>query len=659
MLEPLTELLPINGIELCCGLLFLCLAGIWIRTSGRSVQRTLLLTVVLSVPAFLSVERATQFMTIDETGLTNLLLTPQDRAHQQMVAGAFRTTLPAALPMVRAMESAGFREDSIRMMLKGAHWLIAAILIFAIHVLIAKLGDFDAFDPPFFVLSMSCLLLLPVTNMAIKTFNYDAISMLGSVLALLLVCLAFAGHWRAKVPASFAAIVAAALAAQEKLSASPILCVALLAYALLSAQRASDHPMVAAVRAMVTGICLAALLAALSTLVYAIGYSASLPGAVWMGVADGFSSWAWIPIQILSGKGGGEVPGRLAAVALAITLLMAAAAAAGKFAGSRPRLLRFGPTVVASSTLMGLAAGLLSTAVLQPFWAPFHPSAVPESFVMNGIWLHFGLDSGLLTRLAYIGYAFEVMVVAMPTLILGLVVLAGISMVVRRGEEDGHAGFLMGVALVLVLTGAVLEVPLANRYLNIPLLLLMLAALLVIFSRLNGIASAARASSPLSVVVACICALVLVWEVLPFRPLFAAFRPFWLNYDDGHFAEPGRLNPSWMGWGEERALLGREFEKWCATSIGGCADVRVFHLYYGRWLPERDRPFAIHDWADVAGKEPLGDKDFYMFSRTRIVQGTPQPKAKPIVVLAFRGYEMAWIYRGSDLAREDYRFGRP
>ena len=226
----------------------------------------------------------------------------------------------------------------------------------------------------------------------------------------------------------------------------------------------------------------------------------------------------------------------------------------------------------------------------------------------------------------------------------------GIWMVVRRDEEDSHAGFLMGVALVLVLTGAVLEVPLRTGT-SIFLAAFDAAALLVIFSRRTDRArrEAVRRG--------CLCLRLGAGAECRFV-LCSAFRPFWLNYDDPRFCRTRQAESVLDGVGR-KGSLGREFEKWCATSIGGCADARVFHLYYGRWLPERDRPFAIHDWADVAGKEPLGDKDFYMFSRTRIVQGMPQPKAKPIVVLAFRGYEMAWIYRGSDLARENYRFGRP
>lgn len=658
MFDSLTTFLPINGIELAFAFLFLALSAVAMFLMGATVQRVALLTILLSAPVLVSAERDTQFMTVDEKAISDLMLKPQDRAQSQMVAGAFRTTLPAALHAVRAMESAQVSEDHIRMALKGAHWLIGAMLIFAIYIMLAKLGDFDAFDPPFFIISTSCLFLLPVTSMAIKTLNYDSISMLGSVLALLLVCFALSNHSRTKLSVCLAAIVVATLAAQEKLSASPILVVVLIAYALLWAQRARNYPIVAAIVAVVTGVCISASLSVLSTAVYALGYPGSLPPALWTGIGDAFSTWAWIPLQILSGKGGGEAPDRLAAMGLAISCLVIAAAVVGTCAGARPHVLRFGPRIVAFAVLAGLAAGLLSMAVLQPFWAPFYPSTLAKSYVMNGIWLHFGLDSELLTRVAYIGYAFEIIVVSLPTFVFGLVVVACLLMIVRRGAEDNHASFLILVALALTLMGALLQIPLGPRYLNIPLMLLMLAALLLVFGRLRSIRRAAT-GSVFSLLIACACALSVVLEVLPFRPLFAAYRPYWVEYPDAHFAEPGRMNPSWVGWGEEKALLGAEFEKWCATEGGGCNGVHVYHMYDGRWLPERPRPFTIERWSDVMDKEPLGSTDFYLFSRTVVVQGIPQPKSKPIVTLAFRGYEMAWIYRGSDLAREGYRFGRP
>jgi hypothetical protein len=159
-------------------------------------------------------------------------------------------------------------------------------------------------------------------------------------------------------------------------------------------------------------------------------------------------------------------------------------------------------------------------------------------------------------------------------------------------------------------------------------------------------------------VVTIVASLFLILETAPFRPLYAAFRPTWLNYGDAGFVEPGRINPSWMGWGEERALLGERFEELCRTSPDICRDGRIYHIYSGRWLPERSRPFKIFDAAAVAGKEPLGDHDYYLFNRSKIVQGVPQPQSPPILTLDYRGYQMAWIYRGSDLAAEHYRFSR-
>jgi hypothetical protein len=113
-----------------------------------------------------------------------------------------------------------------------------------------------------------------------------------------------------------------------------------------------------------------------------------------------------------------------------------------------------------------------------------------------------------------------------------------------------------------------------------------------------------------------------------------------------------------MGWGEERALLGDKLEKLCRASPDICHDAQIYDLYFGQWLPKRPRPFTIRDGSEVRGNEPLGDHDYYLFNRTRIVQGFPKPKSRPILMLDFRGYEMAWLYRGSDLAAENYGFGR-
>ncbi|WP_439403054.1 hypothetical protein ACNJYA_13050 [Bradyrhizobium sp. DASA03068] len=602
-------------------------------------------------------------MTMDETGLTNLLLEPANRGHGQLASGAFRTTLPVAVHLVRLAESLGLPEDRIRMILKIGHWLLGSCLLLVVYLLLAKLGGFDPFSPGMVILAVTSLFTFPMTNITIKTFNYDLISSLGAVIALLLVSVAFASSQRMSVQAFSAAIVVATLAAQEKLSGSPILFIVLIAPAVFAATRWPMRPITAGVADTIAGILLSLSISVASTLLYVIGVPSVLWGGVWPGIVDAMSSWTWIPLLVLSGKGGGEIPSRVAAVTMAIGSLLGTTVLLGSWsqrlkAANLPLAVQHFPATVAGIMILGFGAGLVSAALLQPYWAPFYPTPISPSFAMNGVWLHFGFDSLAITRLAYLGYAFEILIVAIPTPLFIIMLLACILLLTGRRPCDATAGFLFVVALALILIGALLQVPLAHRYLNTPLFLILAASLLVILSSAQTYGLANRTRSVGLAAIAFMAALFLILETVPFRPLYAAFRPFWLNYPDADFAEAGRLNPSWMGWGEERALLGEKFEEFCGRSPDICRNGRIFHLYYGRWLPERPRSFEIFDAANVVGKEPLGDHDYYLFNRSRIVQGFPQPKSRPILTLDFRGYEMAWLYRGSDLAAENYGFGR-
>jgi hypothetical protein len=662
LLNPFSDWLAINAIELGAGLIVWSAIAAGLRRRGRSLAYAIMVALPLLVPILASVERDTQFMTIDETAITNVLLDPADRAFRQVEAGAFRTTLPVAVYEVRLMEAVGFAEDQIRMVLKVVHWLIGAFLLLTIYLLIARLGGFDAFNPPILLFSVTSLFVFPMTNITIKTFNYDMVSALGATISLLLTALAFSARGRNELALSLGAIVVGTLAAQEKLSGSPILVVVLMVWALLVARRWPARPARAAARGVLVAILVSVCVSAVCTLLYSLSLPWSSWKSVWVGVADAVSSWAWIPMQIVSGKGGGQVPNRLIAISIAIACLVGAAAAIGELSRRinperQMLMVRNLPPTVGGIMLLGAAAGLLCTALLQPYWAPFHPSPITPSFAMNGVWLHFGLSSSIATRIAYFGYAFEILVVAMPTLILLVYLAANMALVGSRRKYDLPAGFFFLIALALTLLGALLQVPIAHRYLNIALFLVLTASLLVVASRAEEYLKTGVRTGP-ATIAALALSLLLIVETAPFRPLYAAFRPFWLNYDDADFAEVGRLNASWMGWGEERALLGDKLEKLCRTSPDICRDAQVYDLYFGRWLPQRPRSFAIHDANEVRGKEPLGDHDYYLFNRTRIVQGFPQPKSRPILTFDYRGYNMAWLYRGSDLAAENYGFGR-
>ncbi|MDA9493394.1 hypothetical protein [Bradyrhizobium sp. CCBAU 11361] len=663
LLNPLSDWLPVNAIELGAGLIVWSAIVARLRQQAKSLAYAIAVALPLLIPILASVERDTQFMTIDETAITNVLLDPADRAYRQIEAGAFRTTLPVAVYEVRLMEAMGLAEDQIRMVLKAVHWLIGAFLLLTIYLLIARLGGFDALSPPILLFSVTALFVFPMSNITIKTFNYDMVSALAATISLLLAALAFSSGTRNGLAAILGAIVVATLAAQEKLSGSPILGAVLMASGVLAARRWPARPAKAAARCVLIGILISVCVSVASTALYSLSLPRPLWKSVWVGVADAMSSWAWVPMQILSGKGSGQVPNRFIAASVAIACLVGAGATIGTLTrrispARQVLIMRYLPPAVGGTMLLGAAAGLLSTAFLQPYWAPFHPSPITPSFAMNGVWLHFGLSSSIGTRIAYVGYAFEILVVAMPTLVFLIYLIANAALVTSRREYDVAAGLFFLVALALAMLGALLEVPIAHRYLNIALFLVLTASLLVVASRAEEYILKTGARMSPAAIGAFILSLFLVIETAPFRPLYAAFRPYWLNYDDAGFAEVGRLNASWMGWGEERALLGDKLEKLCLTSPDVCRGAQIYDLYFGRWLPERPRPFTIRDGSEVKGKEPLGDHDYYLFNRTRIVQGVPQPKSRPVLTLDYRGYQMGWLYRGSDLAAENYRFGR-
>ena len=147
-----------------------------------------------------------------------------------------------------------------------------------------------------------------------------------------------------------------------------------------------------------------------------------------------------------------------------------------------------------------------------------------------------------------------------------------------------------------------------------------------------------------------------VAEISPFRPLFAAFRPFWLNYADANRAEPGRLNASWMGWGEEILRVGKEVERACQVGdarFGGvpCGDVTLHVMSSGRWLPG---PMSIR--LKAFGEPEFDARTFVVLSRLYLIQNRYNiPVIEPDFVASYRGYALAWVFRGDRLAASGYK----
>jgi hypothetical protein len=144
--------------------------------------------------------------------------------------------------------------------------------------------------------------------------------------------------------------------------------------------------------------------------------------------------------------------------------------------------------------------------------------------------------------------------------------------------------------------------------------------------------------------------LLLVIEIFPFRPIYGAFRPLWSNYSDNFNKNPiiGQINTAWLGWGEEGFLLGKQIEKRLAPQLLKTGEsIHIYQVYSGVWLVP---PNFIQ--SETRSDQPkLTKSDYYIINRSSIVQGYSSPfkDLEPILVLSYRGYIQAWLYRGDQL----------
>jgi hypothetical protein len=209
-------------------------------------------------------------------------------------------------------------------------------------------------------------------------------------------------------------------------------------------------------------------------------------------------------------------------------------------------------------------------------------------------------------------------------------------------------GILLWVAYVMALLAIVMHVPIGNRYLCISILIVALVVLVRSLELLPQLPQFAARSNYLLGLAAAL----LIFEVAPFAPLYASFRPIWLEYGDRE-PKPGMLNASWTGWGEEAMQAGKLIEARCRFANGmldgvDCRQLRLHVGYRGAWLGRHD----ITQDVAIANSQLNTSADYYVLNRSILMQNSASlwPKIDATLVITARGYPMAWIYRGDKLA---------
>ncbi len=635
---------------------------IYLRRQFGAWRPALWLTALALLPLYLSVERLSQFLTIDEIYATNETLfidwgnLPMwFRVRQRtsdVLFGPLFVLLGRVTPVLSDMQ--------LKMLLKCAHWLAAFTVLLAIHEVLNRhfLGEGER--RIFFVLFVYTVLLLPTDNLALKIYTLDALSLTLGTLALLCVVVALRGE---SPRYALVGLITAYLAAQEKLIATPILIVALATYAAVHTHhKQARHLVGAVVWNTAVGLSIALLAGMIGALLIAGVRRGDL--LIWLlaGAPDPFVSWVWPFVYLLgSGTDGSVLLPRgwmlallgvtfIGVCVLAMLILWAKRAVAGHVDRITRVLMPLNAALIALLALVGVLGVYGVQAYLAPT-VPIQPGHYAPATMFNAAILHYGAASRWGHMARHIAFTCAYFVVSVPTVFWLMGIAVGLAAWRRCQLADIGMQALLIPVWLLPLGFGVLSLPILPRYLNLAFLLF--ALILALRFSVMLAEQAIRQQAAVFVLVA----LLLVAEILPFAPLYGSFFPIWVHYEEARRSTvmPGHLDPLWTGWGEEVMLAAQQLEQACRAAdnpLGQpCEAIRLYGVFPGQWL--NPSPSIEVRLVEFTPPENLSytSADYYVIPRVATAFQPFPAGIEPVWVIAPRGYAYAWVFRGDDLRR--------
>jgi|GEM_PF-2318952 hypothetical protein len=641
-----------------------------------------ILIIVIAIPLlYFSLDKSTSFLTVDETYIITEAIDLKHSDMRQWNMGASRTTdltIGTVFSILNLLTDFSENYNVSRMTAKSLHWYMGFILILYIHFLMNKYFLKAENRRSNFVLFLYLLILMPSNNLALGIFNYDLFSMLLAGITVIFLSVSIKNRDK---KAALTALIFAMLAAQEKLSAAPLLPISILLYTYCSYQDSSvfyTHSVTLKKRF--------ATLIFYASVSMGIALSVSISSYLIAGVARGglippigelprpLTTWAWpILSKIMAAYNSWNTD------PIFYSLILFAQIAGAAVGSELIRLTvpwlkekkgvqsvtdcfrKYGDKILLALFLAVLAVGGIGTYTLDIFIGPTIPlppgNYQPPSF--NGIFSHFGVSDFASHIFLYLVRCYAIFFNALPTALVLLFIFSlfflkktqCLSLWLFIGFGSLTAPFIYGLTLT----------PASIRYQNIPLLFFLIF-LLYIFDRL-------LISRSLRLMIAAVTILAVFSEVVPFAPVHAAFRPIWSNFPEQFSLRPpvgkSRIG-AWEGWGEELMIAGKRIEKMCLQKRNNCEDVRLYYLYPGDWL---DAKIPVKFFSMIRGDLRFTKNDYYVINRGAIIYGgtdrlkfeSVQPviydgvkcldfeAVQPYFTISLRGYTQAWIFRGDQL----------
>lgn len=641
----------------------------WLYRTLHSLRACLVVAAVCLVPIVLSLERTSAFLSTDETWQLPQII---DLGMDPWNGGSSRTSY-AVLSTFAAAARAVFPITLTQtlILVKCVHWLVGFVLFVELGRVLARHLVEERQRPLFLVAFFYVVGLLPTDVLAFKVGNYDLFA-LG--LALLAIAYLEVALSRSVPGYALGAVVAATLGAQEKLSVSPILITAIALYGYVAVRGLKSISQIAVFLRVAFAVAVSA-----ATCLATLGIVAALKGGAIGDINinltfDPLVFWirpfVWTMDNAYMESRQLFLPVAVAACYVGSNVLLLADRVVTRRCWPIGRPIQ---VVTLILPIVVLIVGVVATYTVAGYWAPYR-SIEPGFFVpprgFNDSVRHFGAQTYLEHLMAGSAWAYAVFVGALPT-VFWIAAGALVAAAWRRRSLGRQRHFLNVVLLVCLaspLAFGLLQLPIVNRYFNI---MLLVVAVIVLIRGFDLLPSLPR-PVPYGVVAAL--GALLLAEVIPFKPLYAAFRPIWSDYGEAYNAaaiEPGRVNPWWIGWGEEAGILGPEVRRRCladqaargeADPVAACRQAVLNDTWTSAfsWL-DADRLLSVFEHEGDLPYARYSASDYFLVNRTCFVTRCASfpVGVQPEATLDFRGYVQAWVYRGDRLRDAGFRWSWP
>ncbi len=606
--------------------------------------------------------------------------------------GAMRTSYTLLGPfgtLVRKLP--GINESYGLSILKCLHWFGGFLILVCIYLVVSKYFIPKSSKNIFVVLFPWLVLIMPATVTSLKIFNYDLYAMVFAVLSFVLILAAI--KEKSKLLAYFA-VLFAYLGAQEKLNAAPFLLVTIVILGWLSWQK--KKRVVDLLVGITTGFLFSLMVGIVCFAIVFIVRHGNVSNEYWHGIAEPLGLWVY---PILMSVIPMELPGPFFSPGLFNSLILPLISLSlcfissiflcyldyvvlARFSKHRVRFSQFSSRTILILFLVILCLGIFGTYFVQAYWAPYSPLLQGEFHAfssMNNVTYHFRAFSNIQHLFYSLSYSCSIFINAIPTVywfILGLwfYLLSIQDYIEKFTMEILVIDSMLLLAMAFPIVFGLFQLPPGNKYFNIGLLFLSIGVLIIIIHaylslpiKINQIYKYAMNFIPLLILA----------ELLPFGPLYGGFQPIWSTYPDPIEPKIGQVNPSWVGYGEEAMIVGKQIVDNCKESKlelepgSSCKDLRLY-IYAGDWLggdefinivrfPFPKTPIL----KSINSKENLANytytrNDYYLIMRSTAIKGYGFPYGlKPVFVASGRGFINGWAFRGDQLLESGFMFYNP